>query len=495
MSTNILGLSFGHHDAACALIQDDTVTFAAHAERYSGKKFDKYLNDGMLEEALRVSGSGFDKIAYYERPLLKKARQLLSGEIFHNHMSTVWPSSHIRLFKAINNTVSNPPIYYYTHHKSHAAAGFQTSGFNEACVVVVDAIGEFDCTTIWHARYHNGRALYKKLYSAKYPKSLGLLYSAFTERCGLKPMDEEYILMGMAAYGGPKYAQDIRDDFLGANLHRGIGDWKPEADINDLAASVQYVLETEMMEVFALAKKLSGCTNVVFMGGVALNCVLNTRLANAKIFDRMYIMPNPGDAGSALGAAALAHGGKITVPSTFLGTDIEGDYPVKALLDELLRNKIVGVANGRAEYGPRALGNRSLLADPRGPEIKDKVNEIKRRQQFRPFAPVILEEHLTDYFYVPSGIHKSTWMQYTMPCKRPMDFPAIIHKDGTSRVQTVGKDDNSGLRKLLEQWYQATGCPMLLNTSLNIRGMPMVNDEHDAQEFEVEYGVKVCLKT
>ena len=202
-------------------------------------------------------------------------------------------------------------------------------------------------------------------------------------------------------------------------------------------------------------------------------------------------MPNPGDAGSSLGAAALAYGCRINWTSASLGHDIPGPYPVNSILDRLLTEQIVGVASGRAEFGPRALGNRSLLADPRGSEIKEKVNDIKRRQQFRPFAPVILEELADTYFDMPRGFSNSRYMQSVARCRVPDLFPAIVHHDGTSRVQTVPRD-GSGIRELLEKWYVMTGCPMLLNTSLNIRGEPMVNDRADADRFEREYGVKVC---
>jgi carbamoyltransferase len=175
----------------------------------------------------------------------------------------------------------------------------------------------------------------------------------------------------------------------------------------------------------------------------------------------------------------------------FLGKDISGNYPVKRLLDELVTHKIVGVASGRAEFGPRALGNRSLLADPRGSDIKDRVNEIKQRQRFRPFAPVILEELASDYFDMPRGFELCRYMQAVARCREPDLYPAIVHVDGTSRVQTVPAD-GSGIRQLLEQWYLLTGCPMLLNTSLNIRGEPMVNDRADADRFEKLYSVKVC---
>jgi len=224
------------------------------------------------------------------------------------------------------------------------------------------------------------------------------------------------------------------------------------------------------------------------MGGVALNCSINSCVGG--YFENIWIMPNPGDAGSSLGAAALVYGGRINWNDAYLGHLIPGSYPVNDALDTLLRDRIVGVASGRAEFGPRALGNRSLLADPRGNDIKDRVNEIKRRQKFRPFAPVILAEYASEYFDMPPGFDHSPYMQSVACCRSPDLFPAIVHHDGTSRVQTVPKD-GSGIRELLEKWFIVTDCPMLLNTSLNIRGEPMVNDRVDADRFEQLYGVKV----
>ena len=226
----------------------------------------------------------------------------------------------------------------------------------------------------------------------------------------------------------------------------------------------------------------------MYGGGVALNCVANRNLG--KYYDNIWIMPNPVDAGNSLGAAILGYGKNGNWNNAYLGHNIAGDYPVNLLLDVLLTDKIVGVASGRAEFGPRALGNRSLLADPRGNEIKDKVNEIKRRQKFRPFAPVILEEYVNQYFDMPNNWNNSRYMQVVGTCRNPDLFPAIVHHDGTSRIQTVPKD-GSGIRELLEKWYVLTGCPMLLNTSLNIRGEPMVNERKDADRFEKLYGVKV----
>jgi carbamoyltransferase len=262
----------------------------------------------------------------------------------------------------------------------------------------------------------------------------------------------------------------------------------PTAKDVDIAASAQAVVEQEIYKVMQRARAFGSSTNLVYQGGVALNCLANRKLGD--YFEKIWIMPCPGDAGSSLGAAALAYGGKVKFNNAYLGRNISGEYPVLALVDSLLTDKIVGVASGRAEFGPRALGNRSLLADPRGPDIKDRVNEIKRRQQFRPFAPVILEEHVNQYFDMPVGFVDSRYMQVVGRCLRPDVYPAIVHVDGTSRIQTVPKD-GSGIRQLLEAWYHKTGCPMLLNTSLNIRGEPMVNDRADADRFERLYGVRV----
>jgi carbamoyltransferase len=257
----------------------------------------------------------------------------------------------------------------------------------------------------------------------------------------------------------------------------------------DIAAGAQDLAETLILNVMLRAKKLGWSNNLVYGGGVALNCAANRFLG--EYFDNIWIMPCPGDAGSSLGAAAVSFRGRINWTDAYLGYNIPGNYPVNDAVAALLRGDIVGVASGRAEFGPRALGNRSLLADPRGPEIKDRVNEIKRRQKFRPLAPVILEELADQYFAMPRGWDHNRYMQSVADCKFPDLFPAIVHTDGTSRVQTVPKGDTSGIRELLEKWFVLTDCPMLLNTSLNIRGEPMVNDRADADRFEKLYGIKV----
>ena len=489
---NILGISAGFHDAAATVLNNQgEILFAGHAERYSKIKNDPNLHQAMFWEL--ADGRHIDHIAYYETPWKKQLRQLYSGQ------GIEWSKLTTRqvLRQQLGGFFDNVPVSTHSHHLSHAAAGFQTSPFDRATVVVIDAIGEWDTISIIGAEYVNGRARYKILWRQRYPHSIGLFYTAMTENVGLKPMEDEYILMGMAAYGSRQAStlmkmqlvENEHDITFKENLHTGLSwDYAQHYDAVDIASSAQALCENLIYNVMRRAKDFGWSTNLCYMGGVALNCLANRNLG--EYFEKIWIMPNPGDAGSSLGAAALAYGGRIEFKNAFLGADISGPYPVNAVLDSLLGDKITGVASGRAEFGPRALGNRSLLADPRGPDIKDRVNAIKKRQEFRPFAPIILEEHVDDYFRMPCGFIDTRYMQAIGDCLHPDLFPAIVHRDGTSRIQTVPKD-GSGIRELLEKWYVVTGCPMLLNTSLNIKGEPMVNDRKDADRFENLYNVRV----
>jgi carbamoyltransferase len=489
----ILGLSAGFHDAAATLIRSNgEIVFAGHSERYSKTKNDANLCLELLQEFCEYP---IDTIAYYERPWAKQARQWYAGQ------GIEWSKLTVKqiLRQQLGGQIEPKRVLSYNHHLSHAAAGFQTSPFERATVVVIDAIGEWDTISIWGATYDSkGRAKYRRLWRQIYPHSIGLFYSAVTSRIGLHPLDEEYITLGMAGWGKNLWYHDMREHVIADdreirlrhNFHTGMSaDFLVGSSNENIAAAGQLVAEDLIRQVMIRARNLGFSSNLVYMGGVALNCTANRMLG--EYFDKIWIMPCPGDAGSSLGAAALAFGRRVNWRNSYLGHCIPGVYPVNGLLDRLLTEQIVGVASGRAEFGPRALGNRSLLADPRGSEIKEKVNAIKRRQQFRPFAPVILEELADTYFDMPSGFKHSRYMQSVARCRHPDLFPAIVHADGTSRVQTVPKDE-SGIRKLLEKWYALTGCPMLLNTSLNIRGEPMVNDRTDADRFEMMYGITVC---
>jgi carbamoyltransferase len=470
----ILGVNETSHDASVSLIKDGEIIFAGHAERYSKQKNDWYINDSLVKDALQYGTP--DYIAYYEKPLLKASRLALRGG------SGEWKPKF---------DLPGIPRKSFSHHYSHAAAGYYTSKFNDAVVVVLDAIGEYNTSTIWTGEGNKIKLKYKK----NYPVSFGLFYSAFTQLIGLMPNQEEYIMMGMAAYGDwTKHYKKVNEyfpshDIQKYNFHKGITDWgwvNSEQDKFDIAAAVQVVYEQRLNDFMRMAKTITGKDNLVFMGGCALNSSANTLLWN--IFDDVWIMPNPGDAGSSLGAAAALYGKHLEWKDPYLGYDLGGDYPVQQIVDGILKDGIVAVATGRAEYGPRALGNRSILADPRDPLIKDKVNLIKQRELFRPFAPVVMEECADKWFDMDFD---SPYMQYTVKCLQPDKIPSVVHKDGTSRVQTVNKYQHRGLWRTLNKFYLQTGVPVLLNTSLNIKGQPLLNDELDIQAWEKTYNFTI----
>jgi carbamoyltransferase len=470
----ILGINETSHDASVSLIKDGEILFAGHSERYSKQKNDWYINDSLVKDALSYGTP--DTIAYYEKPLLKASRLFLKGG------SGDWKPKF---------DIPGIPRKSFRHHYSHACAGYYTSKFTDAVIVVLDAMGEYNTSTIWIAEGNSIKLKYKQ----NYPVSFGLFYSAFTKLIGLMPNQEEYIMMGMAAYGDwKKYYKEVDEYFpkyhsQAYNFHLGITDWNipiTEQDRFDIAAAVQVVYEQRLIDFMTMAKMITKKTNLVFMGGCALNSKANTLLWN--IFKDIWIMPNPGDAGSSLGAAAALYGKHIEWKDPYLGHDLGGEYPVEDIVAGILKDGIVAVASGRAEYGPRALGNRSILADPRDPNIKDKVNKIKQRELFRPFAPVILEECASKWFDMN---FTSPYMQYTVKCLQPNLIPSVVHADGTSRVQTVNRDQHRGLWRAINKFYIQTGVPILLNTSLNIKGQPLINDKQDIKDWEVHYGARI----
>ena len=432
----VTGLSHGFHDAAICYIEGNKILGAHHSERHTGIKNDRNLYNAEIK----------GESVFYEKPFKKNIRRVLYGQSWKQR-----------------------PKYdhYISHHWSHAAAAYYTRPYEEEPVcVVIDAIGEWDTASIWYKK--------NKKWSMKYPKSLGLFYSAITKAIGLKPNEDEYITMGMAAYGNPHIKIDPYN-----NYHKGIFLQRELLD-NDIAASAQAIIEREIIKIMTKARKYS--RYLCYGGGVALNCVANTKVHS--MFDKMWIMPNPGDAGSSLGAAAAYLDKQLKWIDPYLGTNIKRDVSAKEVVNYLIGNSYCGIANGRAEFGPRALGNRSLIADPRK-DIKDTVNRIKRRQKFRPFAPAILEEYADEYFEGPMN----EYMQYVAKAKH--DYKSVTHVDGTARVQVVKKDCKSVIRPILEEWYEQTKCPMLLNTSLNIKGKPIVDNLRQAKGFEKIYGVKV----
>lgn len=483
------GISANSHNASLSVFDQDKLVFASESERFSRLKNDPNLHEDLIEYALQFGKP--DRVYWYERPFVKTLRQIYAGQGLQDNCV----SRYLKKYEIIT------PYRTTSHHLSHAAAGYYTSKFSDACVLVIDAIGEFECFTQWQAENNQ----LSKVRDLDYPHSLGLFYSAMTQRCGLKPNEEEYILMGMAALGDPKrFFRDMMSDFIELpnddyghpyrikqNLHRGCKDWKAdlnsEQDKYDIAAATQLVYETVFERILQTAASSSSSKNLVLMGGCALNCTANPLVY--KYFDNLWIMPAPGDSGSAIGAVLAHKKHKIDWTGPYLGFDMGYHVSNEVIVDYLLEHKVCGLARGRAEFGPRALGNRSLIADPRDIKIKALINDIKQREQFRPFAPAILEEFADQYFEMPTK--SIPYMQQIAVCKKSESFPAIVHFDGTSRVQTVSKSDNSEFRKLLELWYAKTGCPMLLNTSLNVKGEPMINNHFDAVRWTEKYGLPV----
>ncbi|MBB1253723.1 carbamoyltransferase family protein [Streptomyces alkaliterrae] len=448
-----------------------------------------------------------------------------------------------------------PEVRVHRHHESHAASAFHPSPYESAAVLCVDGVGEWATTTLWHGR---GSRL-EPLSEIRFPHSLGLLYSAFTYFCGFKVDSGEYKLMGLAPYGTPRYERtirerliDVKDDgsfrldmryfeYLRGEVMTGGGFEElfggprrsPEGPLTerefDLAASVQKVTEEVVLRLARTARERTGESRLCLAGGVALNCVANGRVIQEGVFDEVWIQPAAGDAGGALGAALLtAHEGGA--PRSHLGTGRDGmsgsllgpgygDEEIAAFLeregipherlgperlaervaDVLAQEKIVGWFQGRMEFGPRALGARSILGDPRSPRMQSAMNlKIKFRESFRPFAPSVLEEDVKDYFDLPQ---ESPYMLVVAPVaesRRLLDvdegqasgldllrvqrstIPAVTHVDHSARVQTVSERNNAPYHRLLSAFKAATGCSVLVNTSFNVRGEPIVNTPADA---------------
>ena len=458
MTDKILwGVTFGAHDAAIAVFVNNELVFATDAERFSRKKNDSVISSTLIEYVENKYGMP-DKVYYYENPILKSLRRTWAGQR---------PRIVIPEFKY--------KLTYSNHHESHAAYGYYTSPFDECTVLVIDAIGEWDTLTTWQAK--NGKLKRKGLHW-RYPKSLGLFYSAATQAAGWKPNEEEYIMMGAAAIGEITHKGYSRLSELWKskfNFHRGVK--LDDMDPLEIAACAQALYESLFHNIIT---HIHG--NLVFVGGCALNVKANTQLSHCNV----HIPSNPGDGGSAIGCVLSRIKQKVS-PSPYLGYEIKGEYPVDEIVKKLRKKKIIGVAKGKAEFGPRALGNRSLLGDPSVKNIKDRMNKIKGREEFRPFAVMILKEDVHKYF---SGSVNSPYMNVTYRSLSITDkkYPGIVHADGTTRLQIVDSDPH---RNLLEAWKKKTGCPMILNTSLNIKGEPIINDEYDIKKFTLNTGVEV----
>ncbi|MEK7449447.1 MAG: carbamoyltransferase [Planctomycetota bacterium] len=585
----ILGISCFYHDAAAALLRDGLLVAAAEEERFTRKKHDNNFPASAINFCLRqanISMDQIDQVVFYEKPLLKFERILLtiidsfprSSRAFREAVN-IWLGEKLWIKNIIREKLQISPekIFFVEHHLSHTAASFFCSPFKEAAIISVDGVGEWTTTALGMARSSEGKLqnnqidLFEEL---KFPHSLGLLYSAFTAYLGFEINEGEYKVMGMAPYGTPRYLDkvmkllDLKEDgsftldlsyfsyhyhtqrtfsrkfedlfgrparnpkerFVTDKTSRYDDPVQPTGDEisknqfwADLASSIQAATEEVMLKMARHLYRRTGLKKLCIAGGVGLNSVANYRILKEGLFDDIYIQPAAGDSGGAVGAALYFYHVILQKPRQFVmehafwGEEysderirqflesrsiryelIEDKNKVRdRVIDSLINGKIVGWYQGRFEWGPRALGHRSILADPRRAEMKDIVNiKIKFREPFRPFAPSVLEENVSDFFELPAPYpYPARFMLLVTPVKTEAQnkIPAVTHVDGTGRLQIVSKETNADYYQLIKQFGEATGVPVLLNTSFNLKGEPIVSSPADAYNTFSKSGIDLLV--
>jgi carbamoyltransferase len=541
-STYVLGIAAFYHDSAAALLKDGVVIAAGQEERFSRKKHDSGFPHLAIRYVLHEAGipaERLDAVGFYDKPLLKFERMLAtyvatfprSFASFRKAMP-LWLHEKLWVPSIIRKELKpyKGPIYFAEHHMSHAASCFLPSPFDEAAILTVDGVGEWAT-----ASYGVGRGsditLFKEI---RFPHSLGLLYSAFTYYLGFKVNSAEYKVMGLAPYGKPvhfdrimkemvhlnedgsfkldmkyfSYDHGLRmtngafDDFFGGPPRKPES-WMSEREF-DIAASVQKVCEEIVLRMVRHLHKETGLTRLCMAGGVALNCVANGRVIRETPMKELWVQPAAGDAGGAVGVAHYLYNTIDKQPRAkgwthaYLGPKFD-DAEIARYLDgagakyrtladaELVQrtakllseNHVVGWFQGRMEFGPRALGGRSILADPRDPKMRDTLNmKIKFREGFRPFAPSVLLDKASDWFEIDCD---SPYMLLVAPVREgKRTIPAVTHVDNSARLQTVTREAAPLYYDLIREFERITGVPVIINTSFNVRGEPIVCTPHDA---------------
>ena len=546
---DILGISAFYHDAAACLLRDGEIVAAASEERFTRKKHDADFPEHAIRYCLDEGRVRVDDLAYvgfYEKPFVKFKR------ILYTHLAC-YPFSFRPFLKAIPSWMREKliipslirqkigydgQVLMTEHHLSHAASSYLLSPFREAAILTVDGVGEWSTATYGRGQ-GNDITLFKEI---RFPHSLGLLYSAFTYYLGFKVNSAEYKVMGLAPYGQPTYYDKVRrlvdvqsdgsfhldmtyfnyltgltmtngkfDALFGAPVRPA--DAPIEQRHKDIAASVQRVTDEIMLQMASYIGKETGSRNLCLAGGVALNCVANGRILREGPFEHVYIQPAAGDDGGAVGVASyiyhtlLKHERSFVMRHAFTGPQYSeesireflsgnGIPFVELSRDDLLRRvaqlivdqNVIGWFQGRMEFGPRALGNRSILADARNPENKDRVNlKIKFREGFRPFAPSVLAERCSEYFELEEPSPFMLLVAQVRPNKRVI--PSVTHVDGSARIQTVERDTNPLFYDLIGEFDRLTGVPVIINTSFNVRGEPIVCTPADAYRCFVQTGM------
>jgi len=575
----ILGISCFYHDSAAALIQDGKLVAAAMEERFTRKKNDNGFPEKAIQFCLKqagITGADLEYAVFYEKPLVKFERILLTTLSTFPQSGDVWRDAMLNWLKDklwIKNIIQKEVgikydrVLFCDHHMSHAASAFFASPFKEAAVMTIDGVGEWTTTTlgkatsVWESDPASDKRNEITLFrEERFPHSIGLLYSAFTAYLGFHVNNGEYKVMGMAPYGEPRHVdkvaklfqQNSADGSFRLNMDYFSFHNSTESTYNrrfvdlfgaprpvdndfftmatnperegekaamtenqryaDVAASIQRVTEDALIKIINTLYAQTGMSKLVMAGGVALNTKANYRILAETPFDEIYIQPAAGDDGGALGAALWAYHLVLNkprnwvMPNAYWGQaysdaeckaflDSKGatytrydngndDVMLDSLAQKLTQEKVIGFFQGRFEWGPRALGNRSIIADPRSEKMKEVVNtKIKFREPFRPFAPVILRDRAAEYFDYPD-VEKHEAPRYMLmvaPIKpeKQDQIQAVCHQ-GTGRLQTIERETNPRYYGVIERFGNLTGVPVLLNTSFNLRGEPIVNTPRDA---------------
>lgn len=550
MSTWILGITYGGHDTAAALLKDGVVLAAAAQERFSREKHSREFPLEAIRECLKIGGIemkdlsaiavGFDPFLYINETYLKPA-------IEHRYRLEFLLNDVERIKKvaAFEKTIREKTgfegeVEFYHHHLCHLASAYYPSGFDRCLLVSQDGVGETQTGMI--AEGIDGEILVRDV-SNVYPHSLGLLYSAVTHFLGWRHHCDEGIIMGLASYGNPAaivpgadrtylnvFEEIVREtgefsyeiDLSWIEYHKVRDTWISEkfkqtfgpkreysepltAHHQNIAAALQQRLEDLSLLFLERAKKKFPHNRLALAGGVSLNCSLNGKIESRRLFDEIYVQPASGDDGASIGACYLAY--KRRVPgfkpseerNSYLGSRFT-DEEIEAALrkyripysrsedifetaaERLAAGKVVAWFQGPAEFGPRALGNRSILARPWPAAMKDHLNtQVKHREEFRPYAPAVLSEQAQEFFKIGQESPHMLIATQVQPWRKEQ-IPATVHVDGTCRVQTVSTTSNPRFRKLLDAFYRKTNCPVLLNTSFNVKGQPMINTPEQAIE-------------
>ncbi len=573
----ILGISCFYHDSAACLVSDGEIIAAVQEERFTRNKHDASFPVNAINYCLKeagISARDLDFVAFYDKPFIKFERILETALSYaprgiSQFLQAIpsWLKQKLWVSEIIRKELSfNGKIIFTEHHEAHAGSAFYPSPFQEAAILTIDGVGEWE-TASFGVGKENSLDIQQYL---RFPNSLGLLYSAFTYYTGFRVNSGEYKLMGLAPYGEPLYKDiilkeliDVKDDgsfkinmkYFGfgnslrmTNIHfNHLFDSlprKPETKITqkfmDIAASIQGVTEEIMLKMAWHIHKVTGQDKLCLAGGVALNCVGNGRIFREGPFKDIWIQPASGDAGGALGAAFLVwhkylgnqrkvDGVNDLQKASLLGPaysdeDIEcflkkqnivyrrlgySDIVEKAS-DLIIAGKVIGWFQGRLEFGPRALGARSIIGDARNPKMQSKMNtKIKYRESFRPFAPSILKEKVSEWFELD---RESPYMLLVAPVKNDKRskvfanfngfdklktvrslIPAVTHVDYSARVQTVKKADHPLYYEMIQSFFEKTGCPVIINTSFNVRGEPLVLTPEDAYKCFMRTGIDYLM--